>query len=266
MREGSQSERAEVFPGVTHHGNPIFELLDQFQVAFGILFVLHILCLFARGFGERADQLLDLADREAFLDAPFQHAQLLVGGRPGDGFGVSHRDQPLLEGELHLVGEFQQAQVVRHRRTLLAHLLRQGVLREVALVDQALHAQRDFDGVEVLSLDVLHEGHGVQVLVVHLADIGREGLQVGPLRGPPAAFAADDDVFASVALFHRHGLDDAQLADRVGQFVQSLLVELRARLRGVGYDVGDFDFCHLTHRFELGIHGIAAENGVESAS
>jgi len=29
MREGSQSERAEVFPGVTHHGNPIFELLDQ---------------------------------------------------------------------------------------------------------------------------------------------------------------------------------------------------------------------------------------------
>jgi len=95
---------------------------------------------------------------------------------------------------------------------------------------------------------------------------GGRVLRAAPRGAPPAAFAADDDVFASVALFHRHGLDDAQLADRVGQFVQSLLVELRARLRGVGYDVGDFDFCHLAHRFELGIHGIAAENGVESAS
>jgi len=136
----------------------------------------------------------------------------------------------------------------------------------VALIDQALHAQRDFDGVEVLALDVLHEGHGVQVLVVHLADVGREGRQIGALRGPPAAFAADDDVFAVVGLLHRHGLDDAQLADRVGQLVEGLLVELRARLRGVGDDVGDFDLGHPAHRFELGIDRIAAENGVEAAS
>ena len=136
----------------------------------------------------------------------------------------------------------------------------------MALVDQALHPQRDFDGVEVLPLDVFHERHGVQVLVVHLADVGREGFEIGALRGPPAAFAADDDVFAVGGLLDRHGLDDAQLADRVGQLVEGLLVELRARLGGVGYDVADCDFGHLAHRLEPGVNRIAAEDGVESAA
>ena len=124
----------------------------------------------------------------------------------------------------------------------------------------------DFDGVEVLPLDVFHERHGVQVLVVHLADVGREGFEIGALRGPPAAFAADDDVFAVGGLLDRHGLDDAQLADRVGQLVEGLLVELRARLGGVGYDVADCDFGHLAHRLEPGVNRIAAEDGVESAA
>ena len=136
----------------------------------------------------------------------------------------------------------------------------------MALVDQALHAQGDLDGVEILALDVLHECHGMEVLVVDLADVCREALQVGALRGPPAAFAADDDVFPVGGLPDRDGLYDPELADRVGQFVEGLLVELRARLRGVGHDVGDPDLGHLAHGLELRIEGLAAENRVESAS
>lgn len=186
-------------------------------------------------------------------------------GGAGDGLGVSHRNQPLLEGQLHLVGQFQEAHVVRDGRTFLADLFGERVLREVALLDQTLHAQRDFDCVEVLPLDILHEGHGVQVFVVHLADIGRKALQVGALRRPPAAFAADDDIFAVARFLDRNGLDDAQLADRVGQLVEGLFVELRTRLRGVGNDFRNVDFGHLAHRLELGVYGVGAEYGVESA-
>ena len=136
----------------------------------------------------------------------------------------------------------------------------------MALVDEALHAQRDFNGVEVLALDVLHQGHGVEVLVVHLADVGRQGGNVGTLGRTPAALAADEDVFASLGALDRHGLDDAQLANRVGQFVERLLVELRAGLRGVGNDVRDGDFGHLGHRFEFDVELFGAEDGVQPAS
>ena len=179
---------------------------------------------------------------------------------------MAGRDQSLFECQLDLVGQFEQAQKIGDRRALLTHLFGERVLRKPALVDEPLHSQRDFDRVEVLPLDVFHERHGVQVLVVHLADVGGQRGHVGALCGAPAAFAADDDVFAVGGLLDRHGLDDAQLADRVGQLVEGLLVELRARLGGVGYDVADCDFGHLAHRLEPGVDRIAAENGVESAA
>ena len=73
---------------------------------------------------------------------------------------------------------------------------------------------------------------------------------------------------AVVGLAHRNGLDDAQLPDRIGQLVQRLLVELRARLRGVGDDVGNVDFGHPAHGFEFGIEvdGVAAEDGIQPAT
>ena len=136
----------------------------------------------------------------------------------------------------------------------------------MAFVDEPLHAEGDFDGVEVLPLDVLDEGHGVEIFVVDLADVGGQGPEVGTLGRAPAAFAADDDIFAVVGLLDRDGLDDAQLADRIGQFVERLLVELRARLRGVGDDVGDVDFGHPAHGLDAGVEGVGAEDGVQAAA
>ena len=71
----------------------------------------------------------------------------------------------------------------------------------------------------------------MQVLVVHFADIGGQGLQSGFAGGPPAAFATDNQVASVVGAFDRDGLDYAQRADRVGQLFERLFIELRARLR-----------------------------------
>ncbi len=136
----------------------------------------------------------------------------------------------------------------------------------MAFVDQALHAERDLYGVEVLALDVLHEGHGVEVFVVGLADVGRQVAQVGTLRRAPAAFAADDGIASVAVAPHGDGLDEPQLADRVGQLVERLLVERGARLRGVGEDVFHGDFGHLAHRRESGLGCRCAEYGVQSPS
>ncbi len=161
----------------------LFELLDEPRIGFGVLLVVGI----GRGrgglLGERADEFFGLTHREPFLDAALQQPQLLLGGSSGDRFGVAHRDEALLERQLHLVGQLEQTQVVDTDERFLPTFSGKGVLREVALVDQALHAERDLDGVEVLTLDVLHERHGVEVLVVDLADVGREGLQIGATGG-----------------------------------------------------------------------------------
>ena len=96
--------------------------------------------------------------------------------------------------------------------------------------------------------------------------VGGGGGEAGRRGRPPAAFAADEDVFAAVGTLDRHGLDDAQLADGIGQLVERLLVELRTGVCGVGDDVRDGDFGHLGHRLEFDIELFGAEDGVEPAS
>ena len=111
------------------------EQLDQPRVAFGILSSSGCAGCAGVSLSVRTSSF-GLPDREPLLDAALQYAQLLFGRGAGDGLGVAHRDKPLLEGQLHLVRELEQAQVVRHRRPFFAHLLREGVLRQVALVDE----------------------------------------------------------------------------------------------------------------------------------
>lgn len=150
----------------------------QPRIAFGILLVLHILCRCGRLFGEQAYQLLGLAYRKAFLDDAFEHAYLHPVGAPAMALACPIEMSPSLSAAAPR-RQLEQPHVVRDGRAFLAHLFREGVLRQVALVDQALHSERDLYGIEILALDVLHQGHGVQVLVVHLADVGGQGFQTG---------------------------------------------------------------------------------------
>ena len=57
--------------------------------------------------------------------------------------------------------------------------------------------------------------------------------------GAPAALARDDLIVAGRKAADRQRLDNAVLADGIGQILQSLFIEVAARLIGVGFDLRD---------------------------
>ena len=97
-----------------------------------------------------------------------------------------------------------------------------------------LVGQSDLDGVEVLALDVLHESHLHHALILDGAYVGRYGLQPSQLRGAPASLAGEDLEAVRRDLPEGDGLDDANLADASRQFLQAFLIEVVARLVGIG--------------------------------
>ena len=169
----------------------------------------------------------------------------------------------LLERHLHLRGQFEQTQIVGNGRPLLAHLLRERILRQVVVLDQVLVGQCDFDGIEVFALNVFHQRHLHHVLIVGRAHISRYGVQTGHLRCAPTSFAGDDLIGAIVHFSERDGLDHADLSDAFGQFLECLLVKFSTRLIGVGDDELDV---HLADaRRPVGVHLAGRNERIESA-
>ena len=162
---------------------------------------------------------------------------LQVDQRPG----MTHRDQFFADGQLYFDRKFKQPEVIGYGRAFFAYSFAERVLRQVTLVDQPLKAQRDFDRIEVLPLNVLDDGHREHGFLVRLADIGRHRSQSGQLRGAPAALSADDRISSVRFLTHGDRLNDAERADRLGQLVQSLFAEMGARLFGIRGDPVDLD-------------------------
>ena len=98
----------------------------------------------------------------------------------------------------------------------------------------------DFDGVEVLALDVLDEGDFHQAVVGEVLNDDGDFLEAGDLGGTETAFAGDQLVVAG-GFADDEGLDDAVLADGLGQFLEALGLEDGAGLEGVRLDVGSGD-------------------------
>ena len=155
---------------------------------------------------------------------------------------VSHIYFLLLQRHLHLCRQFQQSQKVRHRRAALADALRHFVLRHAVAFEQMLEGERDFNVVEVLALNVLDECHFHHVFVGDGSDVGRNRHQLGELRGSPTAFSGDDLIASVGHLAQRNRLDDADLSDALGEFLQGRFVELATRLVRVRVDLVE---CHL---------------------
>ena len=97
--------------------------------------------------------------------------------------------------------------------------------------------------VQVAALKVLDERDFDTLGLAQVADHRRQLVEARPLRRPPATFAGDDLVgrAAVVARPHHQRLDDALLADRGGQALDLGLVEVLARLIGMGRQVLDRD-------------------------
>ena len=135
----------------------------------------------------------------------------------------------------HVFRQLHQPQRVRHMRTRLADHLRQVVLRILELLDQLGITHRLLERIEVDTLHVLDDGELERFLVGNVAHQHRHLVEARALAGSPAAFAGDDLELVRVARRpHQQRLHDAFLADRVGQVLEFVGVELMPRVGAVG--------------------------------
>ncbi len=99
---------------------------------------------------------------------------------------MPHVDAPVAQTELHLCREFEQTQEVGHGGSLFSYSVRQFLLCKRILVDKFAESKRDFDGVQVLSLNIFDEGHFSELEVGGSAHIGGHALQAGFYGGSVA--------------------------------------------------------------------------------
>ena len=154
--------------------------------------------------------LFHLAHRQVFLDGLVIELELLFRviereQRPG----VAHVHGVVTQTQLHLGGQFEQAQEVGDCGALLADALAQALLRQVILIDEFAQGERDFDGVQVLALDVLDERHLGDLAVIGGAHIGGHRVQACQQGGTIASFTRDDLIGIVTHAAQGEWLDDA---------------------------------------------------------
>ncbi len=111
--------------------------------------------------------------------------------------------------------------------------------------------------VQLLAVEVLHEGVTEQVVVRGLPDDGGDRVQAGPLGRAPAPLPHDQLVAGGRQgrLTHHDRLEQADDRDRGGQLLQRLLVEVGAGLARVGGDLldGQLREAGAVHHVEVGL-------------
>ena len=115
------------------------------------------------------------------------------------------------------------------------------LLGDVELLEQLLVGGRLFQRVQVGPMDVLQQRVPEQVGVLGAPDDRRDGADAGPLRGPPTALTHHQLVAAARHIADDDRLQQAELADRVGELDQGVLVEHRPRVPRVAPDLVDRD-------------------------
>ena len=118
----------------------------------------------------------------------------------------------------------------------LTDLLRHRLLRELEVLDQLLVGGRLLERVEVLPVEVLHQGLLQRQDLVHGAHHDGDRGQAGALGGAPASLPRDQLEPVVGQLPDEDGLQDAQLRHGGGQAGQRLLVEVGPRLVRVRRD------------------------------
>lgn len=111
------------------------------------------------------------------------------------GARVAHAELPSGHRIAHVVGQLEQAQEVRDRRTVLADGGGNLLLRQRELVCETAIPQRAIDRVEIFPLDVLDERPLEKLGFLALRHVSHDHGNVreaGLLRGPPAPFTGDD--------------------------------------------------------------------------
>jgi hypothetical protein len=148
---------------------------------------------------------------------------------------------------LHLEGKAEQAQHVRDSRSILAGALGDLLVREAEFAVKALESVSNFDGIEVLALDVLNEGDFHEAVVGEFLDDDGDLVEAGNAGCPEAALAGDKLVSIAGAADNK-GLDDAVLADGLSKLLKALRGERGAGLEGIRVDRFDGDAKGAGHR------------------
>ena len=164
----------------------------------------------------------------------------------------------------HRLAQVQQPQGVGHGGTGLAYTFGRFLLGHVVLLHQHLVPLGLFDGVQILTLQVLDHGQLHGLAVVGLNDHSRHLSQPRHTGGAPPALTGNDLVIAGLELPHRQRLDDAVLPDGVGQVGQCIGVKQLARLGRAGLYLTDGQ--HQTGLFLVEGHHIVAHKSAETLS
>jgi hypothetical protein len=149
---------------------------------------------------------------------------------------VAHAHLFVPQGGLDAGRQAEQAEEVGDRRAALAHPLGHFFLRQVALLHETLVPEGNLEGIELLALHVLDEGHLEHLLRVGLADERGQVLHAGAAGCSQAPLAGNDLKLAVSEGPHRNGLDEAHLIDGGGKLIERLVLELLARLVRVRAD------------------------------
>ena len=144
--------------------------------------------------------------------------------------------------------KLEQSQQVGDVAARLVNQLADLVLRVAVTLDQLPIAFGLLDRVQILALDILDQRQLGDRRFVDLAHDRRDRVEPRALRRAPAPLAGDDLVIRRrPAAGGSAGARPARAID-CGELVEGVLVELHARLIGVGPDPRDLDLAHAAAR------------------
>ena len=126
---------------------------------------------------------------------------------------------------LNLCRKLEKAEIIGDGSTLLSYPVGHLLLCEIAFLDQSLIAEGHLNRVQILPLDILHDGHLEHSLLAGIPDIGRNHVHAGQTAGAETPLAAYYLISVSRLLPDRDRLDEAERTDGGRKFLQSLLVE-----------------------------------------
>jgi hypothetical protein len=114
-------------------------------------------------------------------------------------------------------------------------------VRQAELFDQLLICTGLVERVEILPVQIFHEGlfeaHGI----VGLVHKGRNRLKSGTSRSPASTLTGDELELLRADLPHKNGLENADRFNRINESGQPLFPELVAWLERVRPDTGERD-------------------------
>src|ERR1700733_10045401 len=196
-----------------------------------------------RGVVANGDDLLDGADRESFRHNALRQSLLCLRVvQREQRAGVAGADDTGGDPLLHGGWQVQQPERVADVRPGPADLLRQLLVGRAEVVQQLLVRRGLLQGVELLTVQVLHQRVPQHVVVMSRANDGGNEVQAGSLGPTPGPFAHDQLVAGTTEAAHHHRLEESDLGDRSGQLVECVVIESPPRLPRIRRDGVDRDF------------------------